>query len=124
LRCFFFYTEEGPTFDSAVFISLVAIEQRIGIPPAQALRYLLGGTDEANRYPWGDERWQIMDFVIYEGREGTFSFDLATFYRDNFDSIQAQFPEITLDPDGYRRMRTLPIPVLEEMIRQFVGGAQ
>ena len=113
-----FRTEEGPTYDSRVFIHLTAIEQRLGIPPAQALRYLLVEFEEENGYP--DERWQIMDFVIDEGREGTFLYDVSTFYQANFDSIQAQLPEIDLCPEDYSRMRTLPLPVVEEAIRQFL----
>jgi len=116
------HAEEGLTLDSSLFLSLVAIEQRLGIPPAQVLRYLLVELEEENRYP--DERWQIMDFARDENNRarGTFSRDLGTFYRDNFDSIQAQFPEITLCPDDYVNVRLLPIPVLEETIRQFVGA--
>ena len=73
-----------------------------------------------------DEYGNVYAFVSaeVENVEGSFSHDLGTFYRDNFDSFQAQFPEIDLRPDGYRNMRLVQTPVLEEAIRQFVGAEQ
>jgi len=110
-----FRTEEGPTYDSRVFIHLTAIEQRLGIPPAQVLRYLLVEFEEENSYP--DERWQIIDFVWdeYRGVQGSFTYDLTTFYQENIENISAEFPDETLTLST--GMRALPLPVLERLIQ-------
>jgi len=110
-----FYTEEGPTLNSSVFITLIAIEQRLEIPPAQTFRYLLSEAD--GEYSFPQERGQITRFASDEDRggEGTFLYDLVTFYRYNIEHIRAEFPDNILSQNA--DMRGLPLPILERLIQ-------
>jgi len=69
-----------------------------------------------------DEYETVYAFRSNQGGEGTFLRDLSVFYQGNIDSIQAQFPEITLCPEDFLNVNLIPTPVLEETIRQFVGA--